>query len=720
MSLLNFIVMRPLLKTYTFRMALSIAAGLLAAFIPVAPFQAILAAAYAAGCAMVIGDAWTPNERATTRLLLGIPLLAAAIAIVGAIVYFVADLALPATVFVIAAAPACMASAGLLAKLKTPATFTHGTKRESRVRHGFVRSLIAGVSLTAQLGVAGYAFSLLTHSATDLAIRSPWDAVPRLFLLLLFIVALFATMAAVGDFGAGFSLATLAILATLVLAVARLTYTLGFGFDPFIHRATEAVIMAHGAITPKPLYYLGHYAIAVVAARLSGSDIAQVDLRLVPWLFVACLPLIAWALRRTLGKEHRFGPAAALTLLVFPLSSFIATTPQGLANIFLLAAAFVGLAAACDESIPVWLVVAFAVAAAAVHPLAGLPLIFFAILLVLRRSSGYPSPIKKNAAIALIAAGGIAVPLAFAINGHLTTATITFDPAALWNPAALAVGDAFAPHFDAFLDAAYFWRSVRVFVLIAAALAGYLAMRRRHPMVRTFAGGAAIFALNYFFLATVVRFPFLIQDERANYAARFAEITLLFLAPLAAAAFALLLERLAAGPRALRVGLAALLAFLVVASTYLSYPRRDGFDSSRGWSTSRADINAVRSIQKDSQGADYVALANQSTSAAALREFGFAKYFASNDADHPGELFYYPIPTGEPLYAEFLAMNEKLGSRAEADKVMDMAGVNRLYYVVNDYWWRAQRITANAKREANAWWSVDGGKAYVFRYDRKK
>jgi hypothetical protein len=110
-----------------------------------------------------------------------------------------------------------------------------------------------------------------------------------------------------------------------------------------------------------------------------------------------------------------------------------------------------------------------------------------------------------------------------------------------------------------------------------------------------------------------------------------------------------------------------------------------------------------------------VVLANQAISAAAVREFGFRQYFQSQDADRPGEHFYYPIPTGQPLYQDFLAMNELDGARGQAEKTMRFADVDTVYYVVTNYWWQAQGKIVNAKREADTWWALDD-QVWVFKY----
>ena len=52
-----------------------------------------------------------------------------------------------------------------------------------------------------------------------------------------------------------------------------------------------------------------------------------------------------------------------------------------------------------------------------------------------------------------------------------------------------------------------------------------------------------------------------------------------------------------------------------------------------------------------------------------------------------------------------------------ARRAMDLAGVDTAYFVVTDYWWRAQKLVSAAKRQADYWWNVDGHD-YVFKYTR--
>lgn len=107
----------------------------------------------------------------------------------------------------------------------------------------------------------------------------------------------------------------------------------------------------------------------------------------------------------------------------------------------------------------------------------------------------------------------------------------------------------------------------------------------------------------------------------------------------------------------------------------------------------------------------YIVLANQAVSAAALKTYGFETYFN-------GDVFYYPIPTGGAMYELYLKMVNLGPTHQRAVEAMDLAGVDTAYFVVNDYWFLADKIIENAKREADDWVVIDNGATTVFEFQR--
>jgi hypothetical protein len=85
--------------------------------------------------------------------------------------------------------------------------------------------------------------------------------------------------------------------------VAAILYKLGFGFDAFVHRATEIWIQNHSFISPKTPYYIGQYSFVVWLSNLTKISIFYIDIYLVPVLAAITLPITitktlkaAWAI----------------------------------------------------------------------------------------------------------------------------------------------------------------------------------------------------------------------------------------------------------------------------------------------------------------------------------------------------------------------------------------------------------------------------------------
>ena len=241
-----------------------------------------------------------------------------------------------------------------------------------------------------------------------------------------------------------------------------------------------------------------------------------------------------------------------------------------------------------------------------------------------------------------------------------------------------------------------------------------------HGALRVLVLMAAMLAVNWAILSTAVDFSFLIDYERQNFAARLVPIILFFLSPLVILAVGTWINCVRPGPVSLRVATVALLAATATASFYLAYPRNDAYEAGHGFNVSQADVNAVHAIEKNAAGTSYVVLANQTVSAAAVRELGFVRYY--------GDLFFYPIPTGGDLYGTFLAMNGKpsretakaaldlMNARCDANAECTQSPARTVYFVVNAYWWEAPRIVETAKQNADSWWALDNAAVHVFKY----
>ena len=688
----------------------------------------ILGAGLLAAFLVVFGNwvgRWAaPSEHGPTQTWVGAWMLLSAVMVAGAGTYYVwrltADVSL---VIAMAAGPI----AWTLSRKSKLGWFQRPHDEVSEPRH----RVPAAFWIAASLVIAGLAATvwLLTNAATTDAVRTVWERVPPAAFVSFGLSALvLAGLLFHGKERAVTISLTTAALGVFLLA-AILVFPLGFGFDPFIHLATEEHIAQFGTITPKPLYYVGQYALVLFAHHAFSIPIATLNALLVPLLAALLLPLAWFSAATHLLKDKNAGAATLAAIFLLPLSSFILTTPQGLANLWVLLlvlAAIPGLVR--DERLALRSLGAGgplalpALAALVTHPIAGIPAMLFVILLASdprRNDNRVPAHLVFWSTVV---AGSVAIPLSFVANALRSSGTLglsldTLDPFETLDTLSVF----FSNRFNPLLDFVYLYGLNATALFLALAAAGYWISRRQmHGALRILALMAAMLAVNWAILSTAVDFSFLIDYERQNFAARLVPMILFFLSPLVILAVGTWINRVRPGPVSLRVATVATLAALATASFYLAYPRNDAYEAGHGFNVSQADVNAVHAIEKDASGAPYIVLANQTVSAAAVRELGFVRYY--------GDLFFYPIPTGGDLYASFLAMNEK-PSRETAQAALDLMNARcsaspectqplakTVYFVVNQYWWEAPRIVETAKQNATSWWALDNAAVHVFKY----
>lgn len=556
------------------------------------------------------------------------------------------------------------------------------------------------IALTMIPALVAFGFILRAASlgATSDSIRTPWTLLPPGTIAALALIPLTAWLAAwkaksrlVVASLIGLSIASIALIAPLV-------YTVGFGFDGFLHIASEQIIADTGTLEPKPFYYLGQYTFVTWLARITNLPLPAIDRFLVP-IFAALLPLLLLLTPKT---EPRGWRDVAL-LLFLPLSAFIATTPQSFAYVLGLAALLCAIESAERRPHPL-VPLLFAAWSLTVHPLAGLP---FALATLALLFSHF------HIAWLFALAAGAAIPASFFLMSAGTSTPISWD-------------------FSKLLDAGTWWTSLTTLTpprnrvalwadwtamvtfltwplaLIAAVLAVWkdIEHRTRWALLLT---SAIACTLGGLIMRTAGDFAFLIDYERSNYADRLFLVALFLLLPAAAACLGRFLSRIEKAPALTAATLFIGLAAWHGAQAYAALPRHDAANVSRGWSVGQSDIEAVRWIDQDAQGQPYTVLANQSVSAAAIREFGFKRYAGDN--------FYYPIPTGGPLYQTYL---EAVGDEPSLEPIREAAqlGQSKLVYVVlNAYWWNADRVGGNLSALASKESSSTDGRVRIFKFE---
>ncbi|MEN9557991.1 MAG: hypothetical protein RL141_360 [Candidatus Parcubacteria bacterium] len=571
-----------------------------------------------------------------------------------------------------------------------------------------------GVSIAGVILIGYVAWKL----GTTEAIRTPWPLLPSWVLPMVGLLWALVLVTAWRQ-GRGWIVgvqAACAIGATVVIA--PLLYKIGFGFDGFLHVAGESVLAKTGTLSPAPPYYMGQYVFVTWIAPLFNLPIALVDRWLVAATAMVLIPAAALFGRRT--------PTMLAALVLVPVAPLVATTPHGFA-ITLAIAALLSYPQGDDAPLPGTLIALLLAAwAALTHPLVGLP-VFGAIMAATLWGIRYwvRYPLSFFAAIG----AGISVPVVFSLAASLgSSAGVAFNVAAVtnvdaWGAALAALVPWTANRYALWAQASVWIEQVVPWMMVALAAtaigrrvaeAFQEGMLAKEPSTPHRNGDLLfILAASVTFIAALVMqragdFHFLIDYERGNYTERLFDVALLLLLPVVVPTFAWLLARAkhAAVPSVAGITLA--VALLGAGATYAALPRHDAVTPSRGWSVSASDVNAVRLIDRDAAGEPYTVLANQSVSAAAVREFGFARYH--------NDIFFYPIPTGGALYDLFLRASYEDPSRATMADAARLGGSHLVYLVINDYWWKANEISERAEAEADRAFVVDDGAIKIFKY----
>lgn len=559
-------------------------------------------------------------------------------------------------------------AATLYSYKKTPEPLRCSLKMRWQVPQlSFISGLLGIVFIASSIAL----YTFIVQNQTTINSPSPWLHLPKAFF---FIYAL-ATSTLIGFIATTkskrLSLLLLILHTFSSISIALLLYPLGFGYDPFIHQATEQAIFNNGVIQPKPPYYIGQYALIVLLNKIIPLSVGLWDKILVPLASSIFIPLFMYEGLKE--KTHdKAALLASLLLLALPLSMLITTTPQALANVYILLLVLT----AQFKQPPKYLMLLFTIAAVAIHPLAGLPaLIFFVIWYILTHWGK-----NKKAVLALFSLlGSISLPLAFFLNSKMSPFSLTISFKG-WNNL-IAVPQPLRL-FNPFLDLVYQYAQVIPLLLLLGALIGSLItkeLRSWRPYIIT----ATILAINYALIKGFFTFTTVIDYEAGLFAKRIITIIGLVLIPVAYQAFKLIIKRIMGQPN-LPIKLIALLifTFTLVSGLYLRYPRKDNYVAAAALTVSQTDFDVVHIIEARHPEKDYIVYAPQLTSAAAVYTYGFNRYINNK--------FFYPIPTSSAQYQTFLALIDKNASPEELQALIKHVHAD-IYLVIPDYWRNAKR-----------------------------
>ncbi|MBP9695515.1 MAG: hypothetical protein KBD73_03895, partial [Candidatus Magasanikbacteria bacterium] len=590
--------------------------------------------------------------------------------------------------------------------------------------------------------------ALLFTYRTDSLLISPWQVLPAWFFIL-FALSTFFLFIFYRNVSQTISYLLSLILTSLhlfvIYSVAAILYKLGFGFDAFVHRATEIWIQNHGFISPKTPYYIGQYSFVVWLSNITKIPIFYVDIYLVPILAAITLPVtITKTLKAAWDIPYKKSILVLWLIPFIPFLSFNLTTPYNLAILFSLLSIFTILPVLIPNNNQhstinhyTNLSILLAFCALITHLLIGAPITIFVLgSILLKRFE-----LNKKLSIALLTLSvfitALIIPLLFTINNYIAGAGLP----ELTNPF-LHLADFISlfqrPYWYAStsplrFEILYAWERIIIPIAIIISFFGFYLYQKEKKNLAAFLLPLTSFALviSAWFLRSWITFHDVVSYEQGDYPARLIRASLMFLLPFGMS----LLSRISYNiPRtnknALNVIYYVIFAFAIMLSLYFSYPQRNVKARFPGYNVTANHFQAVEWIHNqettnnEQLAINYIVLADQITSAAALTDYSFAKYYrvkrdhAEGGGNTPQEIFYYSIPTGGILYQQYGKMIYEGQKREYMIDAMNLVGVDTAYFVVNSYWANSQKIIEGAKKTADDWREFGDGQVWVFLYKR--
>ncbi|OGL99776.1 hypothetical protein A2501_04600 [Candidatus Uhrbacteria bacterium RIFOXYC12_FULL_57_11] len=524
-------------------------------------------------------------------------------------------------------------------------------------------------------------FVLFVMARTDEAIISPWNTFSwQPFVLFgLSTLLLFFGSRMRGD---RISLLFAVWHTFVAVSISAVVYGVGFGFDPFLHRAAEEELVRNGFIEPRQILYVGQYLSVAAVHFVSGISIRTIDIWALPLFSSVVIPVGAYlGLRYGWNLSDRDARSWWIVALVQPFMLATFTVPFTWAYVWYLVLLFlipvVGSSRLAFVSLSLG-----TISMILFHPLLAVPSFVFVIgfgIWFRVRTRVFLGP----AMLALLtAAVACSVPALFVV--YQWKQGIGIDFLSLWRE-----GDRFLtlfhspfsnpyPQIPWFLQAIYGFRYWFPMVCIGVGTTLFLWFARRMDAALPYLAFTAGLLGAILGVSTLFSFRGIISHEQSEFALRLLTAWYLVPLPLIAVAFARIGNRW----RASGTVLGTCLCLIVVHAWFFSYPQFNLKYPYFSPSVSAADVEAVHVIEDNADDQSYVVLSNQMTSAAAIQEFHFASYvFVDGE-----QSLWYAIPTGGPLYAYYSRAIFEGPTRGVFDDLHDHSSVDTIYFVIHDYW----------------------------------
>lgn len=562
--------------------------------------------------------------------------------------------------------------------------------------------------------------TILFQNQTADVLISPWHAVSPWFFLVYALTAGFSIAAAYT--------ARIAIVRTTLItlflftsfSVASIIYPIGYGFDAFVHRATEMWIQANGFILPKQPYYIGQYSFVTFFSNITSLPIKWVDIFLVPILAARTLSIVTeFSLEKIFNIPKKLGVLFTLLIPFLFYFSLHLTTPHNLVLLFSILAILLA-HAALHKKITWILPFLLATASLVTHPLLGAPLFIFIVLSFLTTRISWQKKYTASSVLLFLIIS-LLLPTLFLLQQYLDGHALP----TLANPftkipdflALITRPYWYAESSPLIFELLYVWQWLITPVIVLLAIIGLIKNKAAAKINSLFIAMTLGLIIDAWILRSVIVFPNVILYEQGDYPLRLLKSSLLFLLPFAMygtyTLHTIIVDKFK-NKLFPHITLIALVSILLTLSFYFAYPQKNPKARFPGFNVTASDVHAVQWIHDQHAEYNYIVLANQLVSAAALTEYSFAKHFNSE----LGELFYYSVPTGGPLYKYYGKMIYEGQKREYMTDAMNLAGVDTAYFIVNKYWANSEKIIEGAKLSADEWREIDNGNVWVFVYKK--
>lgn len=551
-----------------------------------------------------------------------------------------------------------------------------------------------------------FALKYLIHQATFYSINTPWKMISERFFLL-YIFLTFLMLCILYFCKSRFALVLISIHFFFSYSIILIIYKLGFGYDPFLHQASEKLMSISGTFLPKPPYYIGQYSLVVILSKMFNVSIVLYDKLLIPLFSAILLPTaIFQAIKSSFKLKSNLIFIATFLFLLIPFSNFTYTTPQALANLLFLTLIFLSIIFISKKTISIYTLFLLATAICFIHPMSGIPAILFVLILFLLQKN------KKSIAIIFSILSCFVLPIFFYLYTKINKLDIgQLDTTNHQNLlSSFNIFHIFWPKFINFFDMAYiYFYNFNIFILILALIAiAYLILQKNIKNYFIYMLMFFILIINYLLTIYFVCFPFI-----DVFSERIFSLAIYCLFPLVFISIVLFLKNIFISSKKFKIIILIFLSIFISISFYLSYPRADKYENYHGYSISSSHQKAIDLIEKNFGKFDYIVLSDQSIGANLIKDYGFRKYYKDE--------FYYSLPTNikNNIYSNFLGIFQNNSDKKNiVFDAMQKTGVNNAFVVINSFWSVSSQTLDELKKSANNWTDIDSGKIYIFEYKK--